>query len=242
MGTKKVLDTKKYLMYLIEFASDPDLLNTIQSYLNMVNEENAHSVLISAEKLSKFIMPNLNYESMEKLNYLPIENNSKAHLFENYDVDKSFGYNKYTDFISNLDKIDDIMELEDEQIIKLKEKLKEIEIKLKEKSKPKTITISAEIHNIIKEHCKINNLSLGEWCEKALLYYKYKNINEETSIKLIDNYDKNEFYSWIGNNINDFFSSEFFINKQIHIYSITRKPNLDNYLYKGDIIEIVYYV
>jgi hypothetical protein len=70
---------------------------------------------------------------------------------------------------------DRISELEDEQILKLKEKFKEVEIKLKEKAKPKTITISGEAHNIIKNHCNTLNESIGEYAEKILL----ENVDDE---------------------------------------------------------------
>ena len=57
--------------------------------------------------------------------------------------------------------------LDDEQILRLKDALKEIESKLK--VKPKTITISGEAHNIIKNHCATLNESIGEWSERKLL-------------------------------------------------------------------------
>ncbi len=76
----------------------------------------------------------------------------------------------YEQIISSLDNIDSISELEDEEILKLKEKIKDVELKLKEKSKPKTITISGEAHNIIKNHCdNIINENVGKWSEKVLL-------------------------------------------------------------------------
>ena len=68
----------------------------------------------------------------------------------------------------SLNKIDDIKELEDEQILKLKGKLKEIDGKLKEKTKPKNISISSEEHNIIKNYCG-KSYNIGEWSEKTLV-------------------------------------------------------------------------
>ena len=75
----------------------------------------------------------------------------------------------YDCMIDNLNNIDSISELEDDQILRLREKLKEIEGKLKEKAKPKTITISGEAHNMIKNYCLTINESIGEWSEKSLI-------------------------------------------------------------------------
>ena len=98
--------------------------------------------------------------------------------FIDYQYNKSAKANKnatktsneiYDSFIVNLNDIDNIDNLNDNQILELKNKLKEIENKLKEKSKPKTITISGEAHNVIKEYCINNNYTIGEWVEKSLL-------------------------------------------------------------------------
>ena len=91
--------------------------------------------------------------------------NEKIHMEKRYSEKKS----TYDLFINGLDKINDISELEDEQIIKLREKLKEIDVKLKEKTKPKTITISGEAHNMIKNHCSLIKENVGEWSEKILV-------------------------------------------------------------------------
>jgi hypothetical protein len=72
--------------------------------------------------------------------------------------------NKFETIIFNLDNLSD---LEDEEILMLKEKFKEIESKLK--IKPKSISISGEAHNIIKKHCLKLGDNIGEWCEKMLI-------------------------------------------------------------------------
>jgi len=41
----------------------------------------------------------------------------------------------------------------------------------------KTIKISKEIHNILKDYCKENNLKLGHWIEFILKEYTKNNIN-----------------------------------------------------------------
>ena len=74
----------------------------------------------------------------------------------------------YDKLISDLDNIDSISELDEEQVIKLKEKMKQIETSLKDKIKPKTITISGPTHNRIKKHCTDNELNIGEWAEMVL--------------------------------------------------------------------------
>ena len=77
--------------------------------------------------------------------------------------------NTYDQLIDDLNKIDEISDLDDTQIIKLREKLNIIETKLKEKSKPKTITVSGETHNIIKKHCETTGDNIGDYTEKVLL-------------------------------------------------------------------------
>jgi len=117
----------------------------------------------------------------------------------------------YDDFIYNLDKINDIPELEDDQILKLKEKLKEIELKLKNKSKPKTIAISGEAHNIIKKYCLTINENIGEWSEKMLINLICLPAKSEQKVYLID-YNTHsvggklyQCHSWvIENDINKF--------------------------------------
>ena len=66
-------------------------------------------------------------------------------------------------------KIDSIDDMNDEQILKLKERLKSIDLKLKDKIKPKTITISGSVHNKIKNHCSNFNFKIGDWVESVLL-------------------------------------------------------------------------
>jgi hypothetical protein len=64
----------------------------------------------------------------------------------------------------------DLNNIQTEQdLLLLKEKVKEIEKKIKENNKPKTITISGNAHNTIKRFCTSLNFNIGDWCEKILL-------------------------------------------------------------------------
>jgi hypothetical protein len=65
--------------------------------------------------------------------------------------------------------IDDCDVLDEEQILALKEKIKNFETKLKDKVKPKTITISSVVHNKIKNYCNTFGLKIGDWVEETLL-------------------------------------------------------------------------
>jgi hypothetical protein len=65
--------------------------------------------------------------------------------------------------------IDDCDGLDEEQILSLKEKIKNFENKLKDKVKPKTITISSVVHNKIKNYCSTFGLKIGDWVEETLL-------------------------------------------------------------------------
>ncbi len=58
---------------------------------------------------------------------------------------------------------------DEEQIQSIKERIKKFEDRLKEKIKPKTITISNNVHNIIKNYCNFYNTKIEEWVEKTLL-------------------------------------------------------------------------
>ena len=155
---------------------------------------------MDVENLNKIINETINikginsdYLKMEKINAIINEKSS-------YDL-----------FIDGLNKINDISELEDEQIIKLRDKLKEIDGKLKEKAKPKTITISGEAHNIIKNHCSSVNENVGEWSEKMLIDLICLPTKSEQKIYLID-YNTHsvdgklyQCHSWIiENDVNEF--------------------------------------
>jgi hypothetical protein len=73
--------------------------------------------------------------------------------------------------LNNLDNYD----ITEEEILEMKEKMKEMYRKLKEKNKPKTITISAQTHSSIKKYCNSMDLNIGDWVTKVLI----NEINEE---------------------------------------------------------------
>ena len=79
----------------------------------------------------------------------------------------------YTDLVKEINTIEKTLNdcdgLDDDQIIALKDKIKNFEAKLKDKVKPKTITISSSVHNKIKKYCNDFNLKIGDWVEDTLL-------------------------------------------------------------------------
>jgi len=79
----------------------------------------------------------------------------------------------YTDLVKEISTIEKTLNdcdgLDDDQIIALKDKIKNFEAKLKDKVKPKTITISSSVHNKIKKYCNDFNLKIGDWVEDTLL-------------------------------------------------------------------------
>lgn len=90
-------------------------------------------------------------------------------------------------------------DIDESDILILKNKVKEMEKKVKENNKPKTITISAKDHKIIKNHCALFGINIGDWVSKVLLkeiddncvIIEYKTIEEaqKESLKIItDNY------------------------------------------------------
>lgn len=178
LNEEKVKNTKKYLMYLLENTSSHESIKSIEVFMNMLNSENADSVLKSAEKLAIDIAEEnapktIRGKQMSYVSSTPELQGLIDELTNNSSIGELMGLedkkSNYANFINNLDKIDDISNLEDEQILKLRDKLKEIDGKLKEKAKPKTITISGEAHGVIKTHCSSLNESIGEWSEKILL-------------------------------------------------------------------------
>lgn len=67
--------------------------------------------------------------------------------------------------LNNLDNYD----ITEEEILEMKEKMKEMDRKLKEKNKPKTITVSAQTHSSIKRYCKSMDLNIGDWVTKVVI-------------------------------------------------------------------------
>jgi hypothetical protein len=67
--------------------------------------------------------------------------------------------------IQNLDNYD----INEEEILEMKEKMKLMDKKLKEKNKHKTITISGYDHTKIKNYCISLDINIGDWVSKILL-------------------------------------------------------------------------
>ena len=65
-----------------------------------------------------------------------------------------------------LEKVED---LDYNQILELKNELKNLDLKIKEKIKLKTISITENTHNKIKEYCTGLNKNIGDWSEEILL-------------------------------------------------------------------------
>jgi len=85
----------------------------------------------------------------------------------------------------------DLNNIQTEQdLLLLKEKVKEIEKKIKENNKPKTITISGSAHNTIKRFCTSLNFNIGDWCEKILL----KEIEDNNCVILVEDHDSATSY------------------------------------------------
>ena len=96
--------------------------------------------------------------------------------YNDYFVNKhneDIGKDSYTDLVSDIESfektLNDCDGLDDDQVLALKDKIKNFEAKLKDKVKPKTITISSSVHNKIKRHCSIFNLKIGDWVEELVL-------------------------------------------------------------------------
>jgi len=95
-------------------------------------------------------------------------NDREKNLAKGY-LPKNNSENYYNKLMNELDNMDNISELDEEQVLKIKEKFKKVESSLKEKIKPKTITISGPTHNKIKAYCIDNELNIGEWTENTLV-------------------------------------------------------------------------
>lgn len=76
-------------------------------------------------------------------------------------------------------------EMNESDIIALKENIKELDKVLKEKNKPKTITISGSSHSIIKSFCEENNLNIGDWCSKVIISQIEKEESENKNKKIV---------------------------------------------------------
>jgi hypothetical protein len=76
--------------------------------------------------------------------------------------------------------------IEENDLVSLKSRIKEVEKKIKEKNKPKTITISGDVHSKVKKYCTTFNLNIGEWTEKIIL----NELSENNCIILDDREEK----------------------------------------------------
>lgn len=98
----------------------------------------------------------------------------------------------YNTLMSNLDSINSVTELDEEQVLKIKEKFKQVENSLRGKIKPKTITISGPSHTKVREYCSLINENIGEWCDKILINYITENPPIITLKDAINNYYNRE--------------------------------------------------
>jgi hypothetical protein len=117
----------------------------------------------------------------------------------------------YASLMSDLDKIDNVSELDEEQVLRIKEKFKEVENSLKEKIKPKTITISGPTHNKIKEHCTITMENIGDWSEKILLSATKNLSNERILLDALKTYKEKVLKG--PNNIEGFMGKDKLVNR-----------------------------
>jgi len=117
----------------------------------------------------------------------------------------------YASLMSDLDKIDNVSELDEEQVLRIKEKFKEVENSLKEKIKPKTITISGPTHNKIKEHCTITMENIGDWSEKTLLSATKNLSNERILLDALKTYKEKVLRG--PNNIEGFMGKDKLVNR-----------------------------
>lgn len=74
--------------------------------------------------------------------------------------------------MNNLKEIEEAI-LKDEMtpldIIALKKQLESLSSAINEKSKPKTITISSDVHSVMKDFCNKMGYNIGDFTEKAIL-------------------------------------------------------------------------
>jgi len=189
---KNPSETQTKLVDAIKNYQDPMAKNTSNktSPFSFYNEnvewdKNVKNYLDKNPDKGSFITPN-NKNSIESDNYLNARlkvNNTPFQ--EDYSPDKEKWMKKngiikepilddYSTIYSELDSMEERLNssegLEEEQIQSIKERIKNFETKLKEKViKPKTITISNDIHNVIKNYCTFYDYKIGDWVEKTLL-------------------------------------------------------------------------
>ena len=140
-----------------------DILNTDVPFGNIQAKNDWTDHLIKQYKLENAA------QDFIKNNLIEDETNFKKQETFNKLQEKD----SYTDLVKEISTIEKTLNdcdgLDDDQIIALKDKIKNFEAKLKDKVKPKTITISSSVHNKIKKYCNDFNLKIGDWVEDTLL-------------------------------------------------------------------------
>lgn len=130
---------------------------------NMLADETNFDEVLKARTTSTYHEPINLEKDLEKYPFL------KDYLKKEAPKEKD----SYTNLVDEITSFENILNncdgLDDDQIITLKDKIKNFEAKLKDKVKPKTITISSSVHNKIKKFCSDFNLRIGDWVEETLL-------------------------------------------------------------------------
>ena len=123
---------------------------------------------------------------------------------------------------------------EELEIQALEAQLKEAKRKLKEKNKPKTITISSSDHDLIKKHCSIFGLNIGEWTSNVL-----KREIEESSCLIKEDFDEEVEKSKIlskystGDNYPRYKSSKYIMSTQYEFVGYSKIDSLPIYKFIG---------
>lgn len=117
------------------------------------------------------------------------------------DLESEYSKNNLTE----IEKLEDLLNDEDNldifKIIELKKKIKNLNDIIEQKTKPKTVTISYYIHKLMKDYCKKNDLSIGEFVEECIYNEVYKESNKRYTLKITcDNFK--EIQSVINNYLN----------------------------------------
>jgi hypothetical protein len=160
---------------------DQKYLNEMESFIKELNEQ--------AEQAN-------DYSKKNNIFYKSVNDSANGTSFN---LDSEF--NKLSNAINSIEEsIENSEGFDEEEISKLKEKIKIFENKLKEKCKPKTITISKISHDTIKNYCNFYNIKIGDWVEKTLLEKiddqtpKHQMITKEEQIKDIKDKYKNDIF------------------------------------------------
>lgn len=164
----------------------------LSNLANKVADESNFDEVMKARTKSTFhepsSIPDYVIDALKNINTEKIENDlSSASYRQNFSnpIFKEQEKDSYTDLVKEINTIEKTLNdcdgLDDDQIIALKDKIKNFESKLKDKVKPKTITISSSVHNKIKKYCQDLGLKIGDWVESSLLKAMNTFTNEEVS-------------------------------------------------------------